>query len=564
MSLRLLALCLLCSASAVAQGITVADGPNLQSLDIHVLPQAGSPNGPTLLLQGVEFLAIEMNGRVASQPLQTDAARRDTRAGITRIELPGGRRILSYRRNGGLVHGYLLVDSNGEARVLLERPGLGLSGAVSPFADRIAVDRAGQTMCVAGAHGGIHVVKLDGSTFASTGSATRFLHTGAPQIAVASSIMVGPSHAFFVSADDRIWRLPLTDLATPAHCTPPVGLGVYRLKPQLAMSGDGQKVAFLYGADNLTLRIYLLDTTGGPTLLPPPASKYEDVGYLPEGAGHPKLLLNHDGTRLFYIDGIVRDESHLLDTTGALGDLQVTQDSIFEPYIGIHILPSFKGNQLIASIGDPDQMDWFAAELSATGNVVRNMTGTGTFAQPFTSGTLVPVDLAIAGNRALVTDASTTTPGLQSLRILDLQNGTSAAVVSDLDGPVVAGTTTGPTPDLVVPGVGDRLYDGTTGALIAAAPPGFRIAPPISGSWYRLALVKLPPDWTSLVFYFPDGTAVFGPLAYRLRQAAITHQDLLAMSTDVSLTTMGVGVAQAAAPLPPPQPIRLILSGASN
>lgn len=564
MSVRLLAASLLSLAPLSAQALTVAEGPNLQSLDIHVLPQAGPGANPTLILPGVEFLPIEMTGRVASQDLRTDAARRDTRAGITRIELPGGRRLFAYRRTGGTTHGFLLVDATGGARVLLERPGIGMSGLASPFSDRIAVDREGRTMCVVGAHGGVHVVKLDGSTFASTGSAARFLHNGAALQAVPSSLMVGPTHAFFTTSDDRMWRLPLADLAAPAQCTPTVGAGSYRIKPQLAMSGDGRKVAFLHGPDNLNLRIYLLGTTGGPALLPPPASKYEDANYLPEGTGDVKLLLNEDGSRLFYVDTIVRDESHLLDTTGALGDLQITQDSIFEPYIGIHILPSFKGNQLIASIGDPDQMDWFAASLSPTGHVVRNMTGTGSFSQPYTPGALVPTSLAIAGDRALATDASTTTPGLQSLRILDLQTGTSVVADTDLNGPLTAGSSTGPVPDFVVPGVGDRLYDGATGRLIAAAPPGIRIAPPISGSAYRLAMVKLPPDWTALVFYFADGTGVFGPLVHRLRQAAITHQDLLALSTDTSLTTMGIGIAQAAAPLPPPQPVRLILSGAAD
>lgn len=564
MSLRVLTACFLSCAAVLAQGLTVVDGPTMQSLDVHVWPQAGTSGNATLLLQGVEFLPIEISGRGGSQELKIDAARRETRNGITRIELPGGRRIFAYSRLGGLFHGYLLVDTNGEARVLIEQAGIGFGGVASPFADRVAVDRLGQTMCVVSATGGIHVFKLDGSTFASTGTAARFTQHNAALIAEPLSLMVGPTHLFFVTGGDRIWRMPLADLGDPVHCTPPVGLGSYRLKPELAMSGDGTKVAFLYGATNSTLQIYMLGTTGSATLLSPPASRYEDANYLPEGTGHIKLLLNDDGSRLFYVDGIIRDESHLLDTTGAFGDLQITQDSIFQPYIGIHILPSFKGNQLIASIGDPNLMDWFSAEVSATGNVVRNMTGTGSFAQPFPSGTMIPTDLGIAGNRAFVTDASPQNPSVQSLRVLDLATSTSTTLYNDLDGPIVAGATTGPLPDLVVPGIGDRLFDGTTGNLIAAAPPGIRIGTPITGSWFRVAPVKLPPDWTALVFYFPDGTGVFGPLVHRMRQVAITHQDLLALSTDQNLTTMGVGVAQAQAPLAPPQAIRLLLSGAAN
>ncbi len=564
MSPRFLAACVLSCAPAFAQGLTVVDGPSMQALDVHVLPQGGATNGSTLLLQAVEFLPLEITGRGESMEMRTDCARLDTRNAISRIELPGGRRILAYSRTAARFYGYLLVDSNGEARVLLELPGIGFFGDANPFADRIAVDRQGTTMCVVAAAGGIHVVKLDGTTFASTGTAARFSQHAAALAADPISVMVGPTHAFFVSRDARMWRMPLADLGSPVACTPQGGVSTSRLKPELAMSEDGAKVAFLYGPSNTSLSIYLLGTAGGPTMLPPPPSKYEDANYLPEGTGHLKFLLNRDGSRLFYVDANVRDESHLLDTSGVLADLQITQDSIFEPYIGIHILPTFKGNVLIASIGDPDQMDWFSAELAPTGNVVRNITGTGSFAQPFPAGTMIPTKVAIAGNRALVTDASPTNASMQNLRVLDLTASTSAVLFQDLDGPILTGASTGPVPDVVVPGVGDRLFHGATGGLIAAAPPGFHIGTPISGSWFSVATVKIPPDWTALVFYFPDGTGVFGPLMHRLRQAAITHQDLLAVSTDQALSTMGVGVAQANAPLAAPQPIRLILSGAAN
>ncbi len=561
MSSRLSLASILLCAPLLAQGITFVEGASTQSLDVHILPEGGIATDTTLLMQGVEFLSIEMSGRVASQDLQTDATRREERNGMTRLELPGGRRIFSYRRHSGQAWGFLLVEPTGNARIALELPGIGTAGTASPFADRIAIDRQGTHLCVVGTMGGMHVVRLDGTNFASTGSPVRFVPT--PSAALPSALMVGATHAFFVSANGRMWRMPLADLGLPTDCTP-AGTATSFAKDEIALSGDGTKAVFLHGPSNSLLRLYMLDSANAPVLLPPPASKYEEPGYLPEGTGDLRLMLNHDGSRLFYIDGVIRDESHLLDTTGALGDLQVTQDAIFQPYIGIHILPSFKGNQLIASIGDPNRMDWFVAELSATGNTVRNATGTGSLAQPFTSGSLIPSKLGMAGGRALISDVSPLDSTRQTLRLLDLQTATTTVLHQDLDGPIVAGASTGATPDLVVPGPGDRLYNGSTGALIAAAPAGIQLDAPVAGEWFRAAPVRLTPDWSTIVIYLPDGSTFFGPTVHRLRQTAITHQNLLVMNSDQGIWTVGVGLPQTLAPLSPPPAIRIVLSGAAN
>lgn len=562
MSPRLLLASICLCASSFAQNITFVDGASLQSLDVHVFPTNGVVMDTTLLMQGVEFLPIEMTGRASSQDLQTDIARLEERNGIARLELPGNRRLFAYRRSGGQTYGFLIVEANGDARIALELPAVGTAGIANPFVDRVAVDRAGRNLCVLATTGGMHVVRLDGTRFASTNSPNRFV--ALPSAAMKLSLMVGPTHAFFTTLNGRVWRLPLADLGTPVDCTPAGGNAGFTLKDELALSGDGTKAVFLYGPSNSSIRIYMLDVTGGPVALPPAPSKYEEPGYLPEGTGDLRLLLNQDGSRLFYIDGVIRDESHLLDTTGVLGDLQITQDAIFQPYIGIHILPAFKGNQLIASIGDPNRMDWFVAELSPAGATVRNATGTGSFAQPFTPGTLIPSKLGFAGRRALVTDASALDTTRQTLRVVDLQTGTSAVIQQAIDGPMIAGASTDATPDLVVPGLGDRLYDGTTGGLIGATPPGIRLARPVAGSAYRIAPVVLPPDWTTLVLYLPDGTLVFGPTVHRLRQTSITQDNLLVLNTDQGIYTVGIGVPFTLAALPPTPPVRVVLSGAAN
>ncbi|MEQ1633424.1 MAG: hypothetical protein ABL997_13690 [Planctomycetota bacterium] len=559
---RSLLAALLVAAPSLAQNLTFVEGNSLTSLDVHVVAEGKVGIDSTLLLQGIEVLPIEMAGRTASMELRTDIVRRDLRHGLYRLELPGGCRLLEYRRDAGRVFGYLLVPRTGEARVLLERPGTGVNNTGRPFADRVSIDSAGRTMCVLATGGGMHVIRLDGTSFPSTGSPVRFV--AMPNIAVPMSLMVGATHAYYTTLNNDIYSLPLADLGTPVACTPTIPGTSFRMKDEIAMSGDGTTAVFLYGTRNETLRLFKLQGTGPAVQLPPPPSKYEEPGYLPEGEGHLRLMLNHDATRLFYVDGVIRDESHLLDLTGVLGDLQITQDAIFQPYIGIHILPTFKGNTLIASIGDPDRMDWFAADLAPTGNVVRNLTGTGSFAQPFPSGTLIPSKLSVVGDVAMITDVSAADANRQTLRAIDLLTNTSNVVHHDLPGTIVAGSSTSGTADLVVPGPGDRLYSGATGALIAQSPTGVRISPPLSASWYRAVEAQLSPVWSVLVLYLPDGTMVFGPALLNVRQMVVTHQDSLVISTDDGALLMAENQPTSALPIGPAPAVRVFLSGAGG
>ena len=561
MNTRLLLAALFLAAPSLAQSLTFVEGHSLVALDVHVLEEGKVGIDSTMLLQDIEILPIEMTGRSASQELRTDVARRDLRQGLYRLELPGSSRLFEYRRLGGLQWGYLLVPASGEARVVLERPGIGFSGLGRPFADRVSVDHNGRTLCVLAATGGMHVVRLDGTTFPSTGTPERFV--ALPNTAVPMSLMVGDTHAFYTTLDNRIWRMALASGA-PVDCTPTIPTTTVRMKDEIALSGDGRTAVFLYGANNDTLRLFRLNSTGAAVQLPPPPSKYEEPGYLPEGEGNLRLILNHDATRLFYIDGVIRDESHLLDLTGVLGDLQITQDAIFQPYIGIHILPTFKGNTLIASIGDPDNMDWFAADLAPTGNVVRNLTGTGSFAQPFPAGALVPSKLSFAGDVAMITDLPTADLARQTLRSINLLTNTSAVLYQDLPGTLVAGSATTGEPDIVVPGPGDRLYSGSTGGLLAQSPPGVRIAPPVAASWYRAIDARITPDWSVIAFYLADGTVVFGPAVARLRQMTVTHMDSLLLNTDHGCILMAEHQPTRELPLSPAPAVRVFLSGAGG
>lgn len=500
-------------ASLSAQGLTLFEGATPTALDVRVLAE-GNPGGPgTLLLSAVEILDIEHSGRTADEELRGDIARRTVRHGFTRIELPGGGRLFRYRRNGGQTFGFLLVPANGLASVLFEAAVL--PGNLDPFLERIGVAYDGLHAVLPLTNGGFRIARLDGGTFASTGTATRFIATndGVEPL----SMMVGRTHAFYADERDRVFRCALTDGGTPVDCTPPLGSND-RLKPEFALAGDGSAVAFIAGPQNL-YRLWLLRETGTAAMLPPPASKYEEPNYLPENAGHPHLLLNHDASRLFYVDAAVRDELHLLDTSGVLPDLQITESAIFQPYIGIHILPSFRGTRLVAAIGDLNRMDWFSAELNGGGGQVINLTGTGSLTQPFPAGTIDPTQAGNLGNGAILA-TEVTANGLQ-LRQIDPTAATSSLLGAVDESPVAGNAFTG-APDLLVRGPQQRLFLGDTGALLATAPAGILLTPPARGPVFSATWVHIVGDFGIPTFYLPDGTVFTADIEHGVRQLVMT------------------------------------------
>lgn len=551
---------LLLSVPAAAQSLLVFEGSAPNQLDVRLVDEANLGAAGGLLLQGIEVMPIEITGRRASQELDPTVARIETRNGLPRVELPGIGRLFAYRRQGGAFWGFLLAPAAGGARVVVELPGN--ADRTTPFADRIAVANDGvhailpeQTFDV------LHICRLDGGSLGN-GATERVvtLQEGVDN----TGLMVGATAAF-ATADDRILRLPLA-AGNPVDLTPTIVATRPRLKPELAMSGDGHKVVFLLGASNETLRLYLLDDVApAPVLLPPPPGKYEEPGYLPEGEGHLRLLLNDDGSRLMFMGpervGGGGDESYVLDTAGILPTLQVTDDGHFEPWVGIHILPAFRGTKLVVAIGDTDAMDWFQAELTPTGGTVVNVTATGSAAQPFPPGTLIPSKATAIDGSVLVTDQ--TTVATRTLRKLDLASATSQVVASDLPAEVQVGAALGAVPDLFVPGPGDRIVSGQTGTLIGAAPPGVRLAKPLTMALAGITAVEILPGFSVLAFYLQTGEVVFGPMVHDLRQLVLTPSGGLVVNAATEVLHLAIGQPTRSVQLANPG-VRVFATGASN
>ncbi|MBL8755781.1 MAG: hypothetical protein JNK15_20965 [Planctomycetes bacterium] len=504
-----------------AQTITFAEGTP-GALTIVTVAEA-NPNGPdTVVLANVELLPLETTGRTLAQALDPTVSRRIERNGVQRVELPGGGRLFRYRRAAGTgtFYGFLHIAADGAARVVLERPALP-GPSPDPFFDRFAVAADGQHAAIALANGGMFVVRLDGGVFASTGTPARQVVPNGGDV-VPASVLVGPVAVFFQldPGPVQVMRCDLADGALPVDVSAPVQANAIT-KDEMAISGDGSRCVFLYGPQQQQ-RLWQVGLTGSATVLPPLASKYEEPAYLPEGPGEPAMLLNHAGTRLFFIDSDVRDELSLLDLTGTLPPLQITESTIFQPYIGSHILPKFAADRLTVAIGDPAAMDWFRVELAPLGGTVINLTGTGSLAQPFPSGTLAPVDAASVNGSLLVVEQGATSV---NLRRIDPLTGAQAVVQQDLLGAPELGSSNGVPADLLVHGsAGEALYAGSSGALMGVLPPGLALTPPAQGPLFAATWVALPNQWGAAAFYLPDGTVVMGPFEFDLKQLALTLQ----------------------------------------
>ncbi|MFN3240254.1 MAG: hypothetical protein ACE37K_01950 [Planctomycetota bacterium] len=508
MSKRLAVASLALAGLAPAQAICFAEGsPN--SLAVVTVPQVTPNAAGTVVVQGIELLPIEITGRYLGQDNDPRRSRLVDRHGISRVELPGNGRLLRYRRAGGAHFGFLHVAADGEAAVVLERPAF---AGQDPFEDRVGVARDGSHFAVPELQGGLDIVRLDGQVYASTNAPWRRV-SPASQLE-AQSVMVGDQVVWYQTEQQQVLRCGLVDGATPADVSP-APIANADLKDQMAMSGDGSSVVFLYGPQQLQ-RLYFATLTQNAVVLPPPPSKYEEPDYLPEGAGSQELLLDEDGSRLLYVDSEVRDELYLLDTAGVLPQLHITDDPVFQPYIGVHILPGFAADVLTVAIGDPNLMDWFRAELQPTGGVVVNLTATGSATMPFPEGTIDPVDgIERAGERLLVEQVG----GLQRLRTVDPVTGAGAVLHDQVVGAVrVASVVDGAQvvdADFVVPTlVGDVLHVGANTGLL---PAGFDLRAPAVGPYYRASTVDFS-AWSVPVFYLPTGETLFSTILPQVLQ----------------------------------------------
>ncbi|MCC6669999.1 MAG: hypothetical protein IT458_02995 [Planctomycetes bacterium] len=551
---RVLPIALL-GASLLAQGdpVVLAEGNAANALTLRVRDLANPGHPGTVVRTDVEVLPVEITLRTLQASLRADLSRRVERAGFQRVELPGNGRLLRYRIRDGALYGFLWIRHDGRPQVLLELPGIGAAGTGDPFADRFAVAADGRHAAFLTQGNTLYLARLDGGIFASTGTPVRAV---APAATVGRiGVAAGASHLFFVTLDDRFWRVAWADGAAPEDLTP-AGPALSILKEEFALANDGHTAVFLYGP-KLQQRLYLVRSTGPAAVLPPPASKYEEPGYLPEIAGGPRLLLNDDATRLLYTDSIRREEIYLADLTGQTATVQLTSDNNFVPYIGIGVLPGFAAKSLVLAIGDQAGFDWYQADTGKA--LVTNLSlSPNNLVRPYGPGQLFP-DAAFPTAFGQLWVREPTGTG-HRLRAIDPATGTTRIDVPDLRGLPLLGDSVGGTPDLMVPAfAADRLVDGALGHTLLATVPGILFGNPVrSSAGDTLLAVDVFGVTRVALFRAANGMLVPLPPDPNLRQLARTPGDGIVILGGV-LLTWRPGIAAQVASLP--APLVLLLSG---
>lgn len=537
-----LCLSLLALGPALAQGVTCFEGPSFDQLRVVTYPADAST--PMVTLSGLRKIRpITPQGLLANAQYEFDRVQPATVAELPCLAVPGGARLFAYERLDRSGHGLLWVEPSGVARDVFE----GQAQIDHPVA--IASDR--QHLAFADDRD-LVVVRLDGAQFASTGNFWR--RVAMPEQIVGGSVVVGPTHAFLVTDDDRIWRCGLADGAAAVDITPVVGS---EQGEELCLSGDGRTVAFLRGDGSGLATVHVATGQGPARSLALPPRAYRQPNFLPLGQGQAGLLLNDDGSRLMVVEAGFEDEVHCIDTAAAAQPWHVTDDSNFALYIGAHILPKFRGRDLLLASGHAGWADWYLARSQGD---VRNVTQTGSPEPPYFVGSLdVQARLPLQQGLELSVERL---GNRWPLRRLDPTNESSLLTVVG-NGPPVPGVSLSGTPDLLVPGDRGTLWvSGAHGGLRGTVPTGLRVSPPLHASpAYAATLIALDGVAVAVpALLLADGGLVLGPLLVGTAQLALLPDARLVVLQAGGLQVFG---PQAAAVRPlPPQPFRVMVSGA--
>ncbi len=485
-------------APVSAQSLTVAEGPAQGQLQIRVHDERQATLPSRIFLEKVEFLPLEVTLRTDLQKYRTDRARRTQRQGLWRVELPGGGRIFRYRRAGGTRYGFLLIKADGMPSILLELPGLGMGGLSDPFADRFGVAADGQNAAVSTVAGALYHIRLDGRSFVSSKTPARSIAvTG---IVEAKSLAVGKRVLFYQTGKTRLWRLALVDASKPVEVGPKIVTGG-RLKEEMALAGNGTRLAFLAGPKKLQ-HIYIVGEAGKALRITSKAAKYEDAGYLPETVMGPTLLFDDTGTKLFYVDSTIREELYLRDLLKAGSALHITSNTNFQPYIGTGVLPVFLSGKLMVGIGNPKAFDWYLAD-PAKGTVQNLSRSPGNTKAPFGAGLLdIQGSGSLAGRDSMVVEALK--GGAYRLRLFPIKPPHKPLVIDGLQTLPHPGSSSAGSADILVSRkAGDIILDEAQAKTLIALPSPFRLASPIKTAYFRFFMVEIS-GFQVPVFYEPQ------------------------------------------------------------
>ncbi len=459
-------------------------------------------------LAGVAVLDIELSNRTTQASLRRDRARRAVELGVPRLELPDNGRVLRYARAATGEHGFVWIGADGRPHLLLALTAGDTGG--DPFADRCAVSADGRHLVITDAAGRAFAADLRGADPA-------VWRLGLPAPVEPRSVCVGGDRALLQTTDQRLWHIPLIGDRAAIDITPQPGPGA-QLVAEMAPAASGHAVVLLQ--DTASTALYLAAPDGTVRALPVPVARYTAPGYLPEVTDGPRMLLSDDGSRLFFTQETMSGELFLLDTTGATGLVHLTDDSVFEPYIGTGIHPSFVGDRLVAAVGDPAfGFDWMTARTTAP---VQNLTLSGLPGTPWWPGTLRPT-AGYSTTAGGVLAAEPDPNGGTLLRAIDATAGTHVVVARDLRGAPGAGRAAA-APNLIIPSQrGDRFLNAALQPLLQS-PAGMQLSADaqLPGTVATLFTLHYASGGGNVMLRLPNGAIVTLPFDPALRGLAVT------------------------------------------
>lgn len=528
------------------QRVAVAIGQDAQDCRLEQHTFARGAWTRSVLRPAVKLLPIASNDELLDEASATHRPRRIERGGVFRIECPTGDKLLAFENTQQQEYGLLFARADGTARIVYT--------SVDALDSPMSMAPDGRHVCFA--RGTVlTIVRLDGGVFPSTGTSWRTCSF--PDNVDAASITAAGAAVFCALDDGRVFRLPYGDGAVAQDLTPP-GTASWHQARTMALSADGTTAAFLRGPDALSLTVWVVRASGPAFALGGPARAYRPPAYLPFDVGVANLVLSADGSRLLATEDSPADEDelHLFATTPNAPPWHLTGNQTFAAYIGAHILPRFRGQNLWFASGHQGEFDWYLA----TGNgQIANITQTGAPEPPFLVGSLAVEGRVLLGDGSmLATDRLVATSMLRRLH----PAGGSVAVYSDLLATPVPGASVDGAPDLHVRGQhGDRLLSGQDGRTLLGVPPGLTLSSParLPFGW-TATCVSLATGLSAVAVIAPDGFVVPFAVLLQPTQPVVDSSGRLVFRDGAHLRVHEPGVDRSF--VPGHDPWLLVLSGA--
>jgi len=372
---------------------------------VVVDPTGVTPNEHPALLQGIQLLPIEANGRTALERFLPDRTRLIE-------DIPGAGRLLLPQSNGSLYRfarpealgssfGFLLVDALGDARIVFERPGSGQGGDLDPFVARVAVAPDGASFLAAtvkSAGGNVFEVDL------ATGTAVERTNALPPLTFRETGLALHTAWGVAVSSRG-VWRFDRAGAGELEFVPFTGGLPDY-FGGDVVLSRNGLHAATIAGNAPTSAHVWSFTTTGSASCESATPTTLSGAGFLPDATDGPYLAVSDDGTHCAWrVEGVTR-EAFLARTPEALAPVQVTADAHYTDTldeIGQFLFIPFT-NSLVIAVGERsltgppflEGVDYYEVTLSELGApTFTNLTQTsGDLVAPFLSpSTLDPLDI---------------------------------------------------------------------------------------------------------------------------------------------------------------------------